>query len=237
MANIPSSGQYLNDTEISGDAPLTEALFEKTGGSINYLLDQNTARVSDISTLSSQLGGKISEIHTSPLTAVNNTGSSVQTNAIASFVGLGKTASIYWLGGRFSTVSNGQVGISVNGSQVALLLSNTSGGINGGVYEYASTAWRIINGLTSPGSQQFFGGAVEPTNLPSGYTVQPNFVYYTASGPTPVPPTTVQVIGDGILVYRFFAVLDTGYTIQITNANFSGTGGTATDRAVFRITY
>lgn len=39
MANIPSNAAYMNDLEISADAPITEDLFDKIGANINYLLD------------------------------------------------------------------------------------------------------------------------------------------------------------------------------------------------------
>lgn len=41
MANIPSSMQYLNDIEVAQDAPITEALMNKLGGTVNALIDLN----------------------------------------------------------------------------------------------------------------------------------------------------------------------------------------------------
>lgn len=40
MANIPGNASYMNDLEISSDAPVTEDLWTKTGANINYLLDR-----------------------------------------------------------------------------------------------------------------------------------------------------------------------------------------------------
>jgi hypothetical protein len=42
MANLASAKQYLNDTEVQSDAPLSEALLSKAGASINYSLDLET---------------------------------------------------------------------------------------------------------------------------------------------------------------------------------------------------
>lgn len=39
MADIASSKSKMNDTEINADAPLSEALHEKIGANINYLID------------------------------------------------------------------------------------------------------------------------------------------------------------------------------------------------------
>lgn len=48
MANIPSNAAYLNDLEISDDAPITTDLWAKSAGSINYLLDRAALGVTQI---------------------------------------------------------------------------------------------------------------------------------------------------------------------------------------------
>lgn len=40
MADIPGSAVKMNDIEISANAPLTEALFNKMGANINYFIDK-----------------------------------------------------------------------------------------------------------------------------------------------------------------------------------------------------
>lgn len=41
MADIVSNPQKINDIEVAQDAPITEALMNKIGGSINYALDRS----------------------------------------------------------------------------------------------------------------------------------------------------------------------------------------------------
>ncbi len=50
MANIVSNASYMNDLEISSDAPNSEDLFTKMGANINYLLDLAAAGITTITT-------------------------------------------------------------------------------------------------------------------------------------------------------------------------------------------
>lgn len=54
MADLPYNIIKINDIEVSLDAPVTEALFNKLGGAINFLLDKNF-RVVEFTTLGPQL--------------------------------------------------------------------------------------------------------------------------------------------------------------------------------------
>jgi len=51
MANLPSSFVYVNDVEVSQDAPVTEALNSKLGSNDNYLKDTTDTNSSDIADL------------------------------------------------------------------------------------------------------------------------------------------------------------------------------------------
>lgn len=51
MADISSSNQKINDIEVSADAGLTEAFFDKVGGSVNYLIDATASNAADITAL------------------------------------------------------------------------------------------------------------------------------------------------------------------------------------------
>jgi hypothetical protein len=53
MANIISSKNYLNDLEISADAPVTTQLNTRIGGAINYLNDKTDSLQADIDAIES----------------------------------------------------------------------------------------------------------------------------------------------------------------------------------------
>lgn len=53
MADIVSSKAKINDVEVSAEAALSEALFEKMGGSINYLIDETDDNNTRLDTLES----------------------------------------------------------------------------------------------------------------------------------------------------------------------------------------
>lgn len=53
MANIISSKTYLNDLEISADAPVTTQLNTRIGGAINYLNDKTDSLQSDVNAINS----------------------------------------------------------------------------------------------------------------------------------------------------------------------------------------
>jgi len=51
MADLPSTKLKLNDVEVSADTPVTEALWRKTGSSINALIDDESTNDARITTL------------------------------------------------------------------------------------------------------------------------------------------------------------------------------------------
>lgn len=55
MTNIPSAGNYIQIEGARTRSPVSENLVQTMGGTTNYLLDQNTARISDIATINGRL--------------------------------------------------------------------------------------------------------------------------------------------------------------------------------------
>lgn len=73
MADITSSRQKINDIEVGDEAPISEALFEKFGANINYLIDERDDIDGRVTVLE---GGTTSNISSS-ITFSTSTGSFV----------------------------------------------------------------------------------------------------------------------------------------------------------------
>lgn len=111
MANIASAKQKLNDQEVDADAALSEALHEKIGGSINYLIDTTDDHETRIGVLES------------PTTAANTT-----TTTAGLTVGTLSTNSITPVGTKVLIIPGGQFltnGVTGSGASIQLRKGGT----------------------------------------------------------------------------------------------------------------
>lgn len=135
MANIAPAKQYLNDTEIQSDAPLSEALESKMGASVNYALDFETR----INALEHGQGAvaKGAGSHAA-------TGSAYSATILSKAFTLGANDYVRFKGGKsgsdfsragfqITTSASDSVTLAVKRSGTTLLSKSYSGGGTGGV--------------------------------------------------------------------------------------------------------
>lgn len=106
MADIVSNRLKMNDIEIADEAPLSEALFEKFGANINYLIDERDQQETRIEDLEAQSLQSFSANFSSSIT----TGAGETTVATLSNVVVGNGGVNFYFGPRttsssFSTAS------------------------------------------------------------------------------------------------------------------------------------
>ena len=235
MANLPSVGQYINDLEVSADAPLTEALFEKIGSTENYLLDQNTARVADIANLQTQQNGKLTEVWTGPSSFLATGVGVTVINNILTITGQGKRATVYFVGGRFAQF-NGGVSLTLDNTQVAAIVAPSP--VLRTVYQYTSGSWvDIVGGVRANGYAGIEEALFSLPASPIGVTY--NTITIGGAVNAVFRSGTEGYANDngGLLMYTFFAATNVNYNIGILTNNFGVGGGASYDRVVFRITY
>lgn len=141
MANITSSKQYINDVEVNADAALSENLFDRIGGAINYLNDQDTAYGDRLDDLETEVGS--ASTFTSSSTAATGTIKSVSITPTGTNV-------MYFPAGIFQMQSAGQTAtIQVQRNGSALYSVGITATTPASLYPFLDT------GATSGGSNTY----------------------------------------------------------------------------------
>lgn len=73
MADLPSVMEKINDLEVTGDAPTTEALWAKVGSTCNWIIDNIGTLQGEVDALNAESFGKLLLLSNSASVSVNST--------------------------------------------------------------------------------------------------------------------------------------------------------------------
>src|SRR3990172_2476061 len=74
MSDIPSNGQYIQIEGTRLRSPTSESLFQSIGGTVNYLLDEDASRISDIAAVNARVDLRNIAFDASAVTATYGVG-------------------------------------------------------------------------------------------------------------------------------------------------------------------
>lgn len=154
MANLPSVFAYQNDVENASDAPVTEALMVKNGSNDNYLYDQVTTQLTQITSLNAIRNRRLDVNFNSGV--LSSTTSEITIASISSVVVPSGGTNIIGIGSR-TTSSEFQID-----SSLSMIVNNGSAQVTcrlkRGTTTLVSETLTATSAGLSPGIEAFISG-------------------------------------------------------------------------------